>query len=113
LQHRSYQATVKEVHLPSPLTRNVVDIDIPVGNKWTLARLVLIRAEQDDESHFRVTIDDWRQSNLSPTFLEFASKAEPLAMSMALLLHNAVELVGLWMEAVGEADDEALQPLLE
>jgi U3 small nucleolar RNA-associated protein 20 len=73
---------------------------------------MLIRAEQDD-SHFRVAIDDWRQSNLSPTFLKFASKAEPLAMSMALLLHNAPELVGLWIEAVGGADNEALQPLLE
>ena len=73
----------------------------------------LIRAEQDHESHFRVAIDDWRQSNLSPTFLKFASKAETLAMSMAILLYNAPELVGLWIEAVVEADDEALQPLLE
>lgn len=74
---------------------------------------MLIRAEQDNESHFRVAIDDWRQSNLSPIFLKFATKAEPLAMSMVILLHNAPELVGLWMEAVKEADDEALQPLLE
>ena len=74
---------------------------------------MLIRAEQDSESHFRVAIDDWRQSNLSPIFLKFATKAEPLAMSMVILLHNAPELVGLWMEAVNEADDEALQPLLE
>jgi hypothetical protein len=34
-------------------------------------------------------------------------------MSMAILLHNAPQLVGLWIEAVVEADDEALQPLLE
>lgn len=74
---------------------------------------MLIHPEQNDESHFRVAIDDWRQSNLSPTFLKFASKAEPLAMSMVLLLHNASELVRLWIEAVEEADDEALQPLLE
>jgi U3 small nucleolar RNA-associated protein 20 len=74
---------------------------------------MLIRAEQDDESHFRVALDDWKQSNLSPTFLKFASNTEPLAMSMALLLHNAPDLVSLWMEAVGEADDEALPPLLE
>lgn len=113
MQHQSYQAAVKEVHLPSPLTRNVVDLDIPVSNKWNLAQPTLICSKQDDESHFRIAIDDWRQSNLSPTFLKFATKAEPLAMSMALLLHNAPELLSLWIEAVGEPDDEALQPLLE
>lgn len=51
--------------------------------------------------------------NLAPSFLSFAKKADPLCLSMPLLLHNWREIVNLWREAVQLADDEGLKALFE
>ena len=68
---------------------------------------------QDNESHFYVSLQQWRQLNLSPSFIQFANKADPLSLSMPLLLHNWRGIVELWLSAVDAADDEALRALLE
>lgn len=68
---------------------------------------------QNNESHFYVSLQQWRQLNLSPSFIQFANRADPLSLSMPLLLHNWRDIVVLWMTAVDAADDEALRALLE
>ena len=45
--------------------------------------------------------------------MRFASQADGLSASMALLVHNWQEILGIWLTAVENADDEALKPLLE
>lgn len=60
-----------------------------------------------------MSLQQWRQLNLSPSFVQFANKADPLSLSMPLLLHNWRGIVELWMSAVDAADDEALRALLE
>ena len=62
---------------------------------------------------FHSSLDHWRQLNLSPSFLEFARKVDPLCLSMPLLVHNWREIVNLWIEVVNVADDEGLKALLE
>ncbi|KAH7883428.1 hypothetical protein F5I97DRAFT_243889, partial [Phlebopus sp. FC_14] len=92
----SYGKPLKDVHLPSALDLSKFDHDIA-----------------DNESHFYVSLQQWRQLNLSPAFIQFAHKADPLSISMPLLLHNWREIVELWETAVDSADDEALRALLD
>ncbi|KAI0302300.1 armadillo-type protein [Multifurca ochricompacta] len=95
-RHRSYQATLKEVHLPSALAQS--DFDREIG---------------DDESHFFEAIRHWRQLNLSPAFIQFATDAASISSSMPLLVHHWSDVVQLWLSAIDTADDEALVPLLD
>lgn len=95
-KHRSYQAQVNDVHLPSPLAQNAADQPL-----------------SDNESHFQLALDHWKQLNLSPAFLQYAKKTEQLAASLPLLLHNWQLVVDLWIEAMAEADLESKQPLLD
>lgn len=68
---------------------------------------------QDNQSHFYVSLQQWRQLNLSPAFIQFVNKADPLSVSMPLLLYNWREIIDLWQALVVSADDEALRALLE
>ncbi|KAH7929562.1 hypothetical protein BV22DRAFT_1191955 [Leucogyrophana mollusca] len=95
-KHQSYKQTLKDVHLPSALDLSKFDHDIT-----------------DNDSHFYLALQEWRQLNLSPAFLHFASKADPLAISMPLLLHNWKEIVELWKGALDVSDDEAMKALLD
>ncbi|KAI9465208.1 armadillo-type protein [Lactarius psammicola] len=95
-KHRSYQATLKDVHLPSSLTRSEFDSDIG-----------------DDGSHFFGAIEHWRQLNLSPAFVRFAADAANISASMPLLVHHWKDIIQLWLSALDSADDEALVALLD
>ncbi|EKM53531.1 uncharacterized protein PHACADRAFT_99272, partial [Phanerochaete carnosa HHB-10118-sp] len=68
---------------------------------------------QDNDSYFHQSLGEWRELNISPTFLEFANKTEGLSASMALLVHHWQKLLEFWLDAVDKADEEALKPLLE
>ncbi|KAF9222298.1 hypothetical protein BS17DRAFT_735750 [Gyrodon lividus] len=95
-KHQSYAESLKDVHLPPALELTKFDHDIA-----------------DNQSHFYVSLQQWRQLNLSLAFIQFANKADPLSVSMPLLLHNWREIVELWEAAVDAADDEALRALLD
>lgn len=95
-KHRSYQATLKDVRLPSALTRSNFDNDIG-----------------DDGSHFFGAIEHWRQLNLSPAFVKFAAESADISASMALLVHHWRDIIQLWLSALDNADDEALVALLD
>ncbi|KAF8131840.1 armadillo-type protein [Boletus edulis] len=95
-KHQSYAESLKHVHLPSALDLTKFDHDIA-----------------DTESHFYVSLQQWKQLNLSPSFIRFAQRADPLSLSMPLLLHNWRDIVELWMAAVDAADDEGLRTLLD
>ncbi|KAG8220545.1 armadillo-type protein [Butyriboletus roseoflavus] len=95
-KHQSYAESLKDVHLPSALDLTKFDHDIA-----------------DNESHFYVSLQQWRQLNLSPSFIQFANKVDPLSISMPLLLHNWRDIAESWMTAVDAADDEALRALLD
>jgi hypothetical protein len=73
----------------------------------------ILTFNQDDQSHFQVALEQWRQLNLASAFLQFANKSEPLSASLPLLLHNWEAVVDLWIGATNEADLESKQPLLE
>ncbi|KAG9084745.1 U3 snoRNP protein, partial [Ceratobasidium sp. 370] len=93
---RSYEAQLKEVHAPF--------------------KAVPLTSEQhvdDTQSHFQVSLDQWRQLSLSPGFISFASRVENLSGSMAMLLHHWEEIVRLWMDAMASSDEEAFKPLIE
>ncbi|KAI9508385.1 hypothetical protein F5148DRAFT_1196985, partial [Russula earlei] len=94
-KHQSYQATLKHVHLPPALAQSDFDQDIA-----------------DDQSHFFVAIEHWRQLNLSPAFVQFAIDVADISASMPLLVHHWSDIIQLWLRAVGSADDEALVALL-
>jgi hypothetical protein len=68
---------------------------------------------KDTESHFYGALDHWKQLNLSPNFIRFAQKANPLSRSLPLLLHNWKAITDLWIEALESSDDEGLLALLE
>ncbi|KAF9234004.1 hypothetical protein BU15DRAFT_29792, partial [Melanogaster broomeanus] len=95
-KYQSYAESLKEVHLPSAFDLTKFDHDIA-----------------DNESHFYVSLQQWKQLNLSSAFIQFAHRADPLSLSMPLLLHNWREIVRLWEAAIDAADDEALRALLE
>ncbi|OAX32581.1 hypothetical protein K503DRAFT_870071, partial [Rhizopogon vinicolor AM-OR11-026] len=95
-KHKSHKETLKEVHLPSALDLTKFDHDI-----------------SDNESHFYLALQQWRQLNLSPAFVQFANKVHSLSISMPLLLHNWKEIIDLWKETLDTADDEALKALLD
>ncbi|KAG0701153.1 armadillo-type protein [Suillus ampliporus] len=95
-KHQSYKKSLKEVHLPSALDLTKFDHDI-----------------SDNESHFYLALQQWRQLNLSPAFIQFAKKADSLSISMPLLLHNWKEIIDLWKSALDASDHEALKALLD
>ncbi|KAG8737812.1 U3 snoRNP protein [Ceratobasidium sp. 414] len=93
---RSYEAQLKDVHAPSKV-----------------APLTSEQHVDDTQSHFQVSLDQWRQLNLSPSFIPFASQVAKLSRSFAMLLHHWEEIVCLWMGAVASSDEEAFKPLIE
>jgi U3 small nucleolar RNA-associated protein 20 len=113
-QHQSYQATLKNVHLPSALKQSEFDHDIGVGIYLYLT--CSKEAEylyQNDESHFFEATEHWRQLNLSPAFVQFATDVANISASMPLLVHHWNDIIKLWIQALDNADDEALVALLE
>ncbi|KAG1882502.1 armadillo-type protein [Suillus subluteus] len=95
-KHQSYKKSLKEVHLPSALDLTKFDHDI-----------------SDNESHFYLALQQWRQLNLSPAFIQFANKVDSLSISMPILLHNWKEIITLWNGALDASDNEALIALLD
>ncbi|KAG1734522.1 armadillo-type protein [Suillus lakei] len=95
-KHQSYKKSLKEVHLPSALDLTKFDHDI-----------------SDNESHFYLALQQWRQLNLSPAFVQFANKVDSLSISMPILLHNWKEIIDLWEGALDASDNEALIALLD
>ncbi|KAG6840218.1 hypothetical protein C0991_008139 [Blastosporella zonata] len=95
-KHQSYNETIKQVHLPAAHNQAQLEQEIA-----------------DNDSHFHLALDHWRQLNLAPSFIKFANKADVLCASMPLLLHNWRDIYGLWVEAFEVADDEGLRPLLD
>ncbi|KAG1774596.1 hypothetical protein EV702DRAFT_1123142 [Suillus placidus] len=95
-KHQSYKKSLKEVHLPSALDLTKFDHDI-----------------SDNESHFYLALQQWRQLNLSPTFVQFANKVDSLSISMPILLHNWNDIIDLWKGALDASDNEALIALLD
>ncbi|CAE6338688.1 unnamed protein product [Rhizoctonia solani] len=93
---RSYEAQLKDVHAPSKVAPLIAEHNI-----------------EDNQSHFQVSLEQWRQLNLSPKFISFANKADSLSGSMAILLHHWEELASLWVETVHASDDEGLKPMIE
>ncbi|KAG2752966.1 hypothetical protein P692DRAFT_201706512, partial [Suillus brevipes Sb2] len=94
--HQSYKKSLKEVHLPSALDLTKFDHDI-----------------SDNESHFYLALQQWRQLNLSPAFVQFANKVDSLSISMPILLHNWKDIIDLWKGALDASDNEALIALLD
>ncbi|PPQ84329.1 hypothetical protein CVT26_011486, partial [Gymnopilus dilepis] len=95
-KHQSYNQSLKDVHLPSAFAQTHLKDDV-----------------SDNDSHFHTALEHWRQLNLSPSFIAFANKAEPLSASLPLLLHNWREVYELWVDAFKASDDEGLRALLE
>lgn len=95
-KHQSYKKSLKEVHLPSALDLTKFDHDI-----------------SDNESHFYLALQQWRQLNLSPAFIQFANKVDSLSISMPILLHNWKDIIDLWKSALDASDNEALIALLD
>ncbi|THV05318.1 hypothetical protein K435DRAFT_121028 [Dendrothele bispora CBS 962.96] len=96
-KYKSYNEGLKDVHLPSALS----------GSSKLDQEL------EDAQSHFYESLNHLQQLNLSPSFINFARKAGPLSASLPLLLHNWREVVGLWLSAQAESDDEGLKAILE
>ncbi|CAE6388887.1 unnamed protein product [Rhizoctonia solani] len=93
---RSYEAQLKDVHAPSKVAPLIAEHNI-----------------EDNQSHFQVSLEQWRQLNLSPKFISFANRADSLSGSMAMLLHHWEEIVSLWSGTVSTSDDEGLKPMIE
>ncbi|KAG6885913.1 hypothetical protein C0993_007931 [Termitomyces sp. T159_Od127] len=95
-KHQSYTDALKEVHV------------VPAHNQSQLEHDL-----SDNDSHFHLALDHWRQLNLAPSFIKFANKADGLSASMPLLLLNWKDIYNLWIEAFEIADDEGLRALLD
>ncbi|KAG2052972.1 hypothetical protein BDR06DRAFT_982935 [Suillus hirtellus] len=101
-KHQSYKKSLKEVHLPSALDLTKFDHDI-----------------LDNESHFYLALQQWRQLNLSPVFIQFVNKVDSLSISMPILLHNCglgfnwKDIIDWWKGALDASDNEALIALLD
>ncbi|KAK7691383.1 hypothetical protein QCA50_004782 [Cerrena zonata] len=98
-KYQSYQRTLKDVHLPSALSKNQYGVELAEVS--------------DNSSHFYESLNHWKELNLTNAFAQFARQVEPLSASMPLLLHNWQDVVRTWMATVENADDEGLKPLLD
>ncbi|KAF4598878.1 U3 snoRNP protein [Pleurotus pulmonarius] len=95
-KHKSYNDSLREVHLPSALAQT--ELEHKIG---------------ENGSQFYESLQHWKQLNLSPSFLQYANLVEPLSASMPLLLHNWRDIVKLWLDALASSNDEGLKPLLD
>ncbi|KAG8681701.1 U3 snoRNP protein, partial [Ceratobasidium sp. 394] len=92
---RSYEAQLRDVHAPSKA-----------------APLTSEQHVDDTQSHFQVSLEQWRQLNLSPGSISFANQVDNLSGSLAMLLHHWEEIVRLWVDAIALPDEEAFKPLV-
>ncbi|KAH8831231.1 armadillo-type protein [Flagelloscypha sp. PMI_526] len=93
-KHRSYQQTLKDVHLPAPYTAKPLD--------------------SGEENEFNAQLETQRQLCITSTFVYFADRAQPLSGSLPLLVFNAEKVAELWIESVQRAtskEDESLKAL--
>ncbi|KAJ3935001.1 MAG: armadillo-type protein [Lentinula lateritia] len=96
-KYKSYNAELKDVHLPSALN----------------AHSHLDEELEDTQSHFFEALLHWQQLNLSPSFIKFSQKSASLSSTLPLLLHNWHEVVDLWLETQASSDDEGLKAILD
>ncbi|KAJ3843214.1 hypothetical protein F5878DRAFT_721627 [Lentinula raphanica] len=96
-KYKSYNAELKDVHLPSALSAHSKPDD----------------EIEDTQSHFYEALLHWQQLNLSPSFIKFSQKSAPLSSTLPLLLHNWREVLDLWLEAQAASNDEGLKALLD
>lgn len=95
-KYQSYEQSLRDVHLTTAHNQARFGPEL-----------------SDNDSHFHQSLEHWRQLNLSPCFLSFANKVDPLSSSMPLLLHNWREIVGYWIDTLESSDEEGLRPLLD
>ncbi|KIO30035.1 hypothetical protein M407DRAFT_225741 [Tulasnella calospora MUT 4182] len=93
---KSYHQQLKNVHVPSALATTALDFDV-----------------DETDSHFHESIQRWREISVQPSFISFASRAESMSRSFALLLHNWKAIVELWIQIVQVCEEEAITPLLD
>ncbi|KZT58714.1 hypothetical protein CALCODRAFT_451310 [Calocera cornea HHB12733] len=67
----------------------------------------------DASSSFYESLFSWRELNLTSSFTAFADEVDQLTKSMNLLLHNWQQIVDVWVDAVGKAEVDALEPLFD
>ncbi|KAG8997267.1 U3 snoRNP protein, partial [Tulasnella sp. 427] len=91
---KSYHQQLKNVHVPSALATTALDFD-------------------ETDSHFHESIQRWREISVQPSFLSFASRAESMSRSFALLIHNWKSIVELWIQVISVCEEEAITPLLD
>lgn len=70
------------------------------------------RPDTSQSSHFRESLEDWTELNLSQNFTEFSRKASPLCETLPQLLFHADTLAQLLLEYIGKRDVLSLESLL-
>lgn len=77
-------------------------------------RKLNIRAHDYVEtSHFLVSLEHWKEVNISGDFTEFLYEVEPLCQSLAQILHHQERIFTALHDHIQKNDPNSIQPLLE
>jgi len=64
------------------------------------------------QSHFRTSLEEWAELNLTQTFTSFLTKVNPLSENLPQLVHHADAIFDLFISHIEKQDVLSLEPLL-
>lgn len=66
-----------------------------------------------ETSHFLVTLDHWKEVNLSGSFTDFVYEVEPICQTLPQILHHQSKIFDALHTYIEKNDINSIQPLLE
>lgn len=66
-----------------------------------------------ETSHFLVTLDHWKEVNLSASFTDFVYEVEPVCQTLPQILHHQAKIFDALHTYIEKNDINSIQPLLE
>lgn len=70
------------------------------------------RSLEDEACHFKTSLQEWKDLNLSENFVEFGRQADPLCQNLPQVLHYQEKIMDLLILAIDKEDALSLEPLL-
>ena len=67
----------------------------------------------DQESHFKVCLDKWRDQNMSNNFTAFSEDVDPYSQSLTQVVHHRADIVALLIQYIEKRDVHSLEPLFQ
>lgn len=67
---------------------------------------------RDEQSHFRIALEEWQERNMSTPFVSLAQEVEPLCQNLPQVIHYEAQIVDHLLEWLPQGNIFSLEPML-